>query len=74
MKVYKDVPAFPLLRRAYKSYADLGAVINRSQSYINNCLNGRRCFTELEKRLILSDMGLTIDQAGEVFNCPEVVK
>ena len=58
MKIYKTFPAFPELHRHYKSYEDLGEVINRSKSYVNNRLNGRGAFSDREKRMIVSDMGL----------------
>lgn len=57
MKTYQERPTFPLLRRNYISYAALGTVINRSASYVNNCLNGRRSFSALEKEMILKDLG-----------------
>ena len=70
MKVLTEYPLFPLLRRHYKSYEELAILIDRSKSYVNNCLNGRRSFTRPERFLIASDMGMTIE---EVFGCgPEV--
>lgn len=72
MKVYKDFPTYPLLRRNYSSYKDLGAVINRSASYVNNCLNGRREFTQREKEMICQDLGFDRDQIEMLFNVPEV--
>ena len=70
VKVLTEFPSFPLLRRHYKSYKDLGNLIDRSTSYVNNCLNGRRSFTRPEKFLIASDMGMTVE---EVFGpVPEV--
>lgn len=72
MKVYKEFPRFPVLRRKYSSYSALGAVINRSASYVNNCLNGRRSFTQREKDMILRDLGLCPEDAESVFYIPEV--
>lgn len=71
MKVLKEYPKFPLIRRHYKSYKEIGDLLGRSVSYVNNRLNGRGEFTRPEKYLICSDMGLTLDQ---VFGSrPEVV-
>lgn len=67
MKAYKTETGFPELRRYYKSYEDLGHVINRSKSYVNNCLNGRRQFSELENKLLAADMNADV---SEIF--PEV--
>ena len=61
MKIYKTFPTFPELHRHYASYEDLGAVINRSKSYVNNCLNGRREFTEREKKMIAADMQMEVE-------------
>jgi len=54
MKTYQEEPSFPILRRSFPSYKALGDVINRSRSYVNNCMNGRRSFTALEKRMIIA--------------------
>lgn len=70
MKYYKDIPTYPLLRRAFKSFKDLGAVINRSPSYINNCMNGRSNFTEHEKSMILAF--LHVDASDVLLYFPEV--
>lgn len=75
MKVIKEFPRYPHLMRTYTSYEDLGRVIYRSRSYVNNCLNGRRDFTRPEKIAILVDMGLDPNQENldEIFgNRPEV--
>ena len=58
MKHYKDIPLFPIIRRNFKSIKELGEVINRSESYVGRCLNGRQPFSALEKRLILSRLGV----------------
>lgn len=60
MKHYKEIPLFPIIRRNFKSIKDLGEVINRSESYTGRCLNGRQPFSALEKRLILSSLGVPI--------------
>ena len=70
MKVLTEFPSFPKVRRHYRSYKYLGILIDRSTSYVNNCLNGRRNFTRPEKFMIASDMGMTVE---EVFG-PEVSK
>ena len=70
MKYYKDIPTYPLLRRAFKSFKDLGAVINRSSSYINNCMNGRSSFTDHEKSMILAFLGA--DPSDVLLYFPEV--
>ncbi len=57
MKTYQEEPSFPILRRSFSSYKALGDVINRSRSYVNNCMNGRRSFTALEKRMIVAFLG-----------------
>ncbi|MBR5013465.1 MAG: hypothetical protein IKY16_02540 [Bacteroidales bacterium] len=67
MKIRKTFPAFPELHRYYKSYKDLGNVINRSESYINNRLNGRGSFSALEKKMIILDMGLTPEDIPVIF-------
>ena len=67
MKVYKDLPTFPIIRRHYSSYRELGQVIGRSESYINNRLNGRGEFTNPEKIAILIDMNLTVGAMNQVF-------
>ena len=72
MKYYKDIPSYPLLRRAFKSFKDLGQVINRSASYVNNCMNGRKNFTALEKAMILSFLGVTQDSESMALYFPEV--
>ena len=59
MKTYQDTPTYPIIRRSFKSYKALGLIINRSESYINNCLNGRRNFTRHEKYMILSALGIS---------------
>ena len=69
MKVYKEFPCYPLIMRHYASYKDLANVIDRSVSYVNNCLNGRRSFTRPERLMIAVDMGLSVE---EVFGRPEV--
>lgn len=58
MKIIKTYPRYPQISRFYSSYEDLGRVIYRSRSYVNNCLNGRRDFTRPEKIAILVDMGI----------------
>lgn len=63
MKHYKDVPLFPIIRRNFRDIKSLGEVINRSESYVGRCLNGRQPFSALEKRLILSYMG--VDASAE---------
>lgn len=72
MKTYQETPTYPILRRHFKSYKQLGQVINRSESYINNCLNGRNSFTRLEKSMILHALALpaTPDIVARFF--PEV--
>ena len=70
MKYYKDIPSYPILRRSFRTYKDLGAVINRSASYVNNCLNGRNCFTAHEKRMILAFLGADPEEMQLYF--PEV--
>ena len=70
MQYYKDIPTYPLLRRAFKSFKDLGAVINRSSSYINNCMNGRSTFTDHEKSMILAFLGA--DPSDVLLYFPEV--
>ena len=70
MKYYKDIPSYPLLRRAFKSFKDLGQVINRSASYVNNCMNGRKNFTALEKAMILSFLGVTQDSESMAIYFP----
>lgn len=60
MKHYKEIPLFPIIRRNFKSIKELGEVINRSESYTGRCLNGRQPFSALEKRLILSSLGVPI--------------
>ena len=61
MKTYQEEPTFPIIRRSFKSFKELGDCINRSCSYVNNCMNGRRSFTALEKRLIITHLGLADD-------------
>lgn len=58
MKHYKVIPLFPVIRRNFKSIKELGNVINRSESYVGRCLNGRQAFSTLEKQLILSAIGI----------------
>lgn len=70
MKYYKEVPTYPLLRRAFRTYKDLGEVINRSSSYVNNCMNGRSSFTAHEKSMILSF--LHVDPTQMLLYFPEV--
>ena len=64
MKHYKDIPLFPIIRRNFKSIKELGEVINRSESYVGRCLNGRQPFSALEKRLILSRLGVQPTEAN----------
>ena len=45
MKHYKDIPLFPVIRRNFKSIKELGNVINRSESYVGRCLNGRQAIS-----------------------------
>lgn len=72
MKVYKEIPNYPIIRRHYKSYKELARLIGRSESYINNRLNGRGEFSRPEKYMIAGDMNLTVDQ---VFgHLPEVCR
>ena len=72
MKHYKDVPLYPIVRRSFKSYSDLGAVINRKKTYICQCLNGHRSFSDIEKRLILAAMGMQNTEANMLLVFPEV--
>ena len=65
MKHYKDIPLFPIIRRNFKSIKELGEVINRSESYVGRCLNGRQPFSALEKRLILSRLGVQPTEANK---------
>lgn len=72
MKHYKDIPLFPIIRRNYKSIKQLGEVINRSESYVGRCLNGRQPFSALEKRLILTDLGQPItDETLQLYFADE---
>lgn len=76
MKIIKEFPRYPLIMRTYQSYEDLGRVIFRSRSYVNNCLNGRRDFTRPEKLAILIDLGYdpTPENYEKIFGTvPEVV-
>ena len=75
MKVIKEFPRYPQIMRKYASYEELGHLLNRSKSYVNNCLNGRRDFTRPEKIAILFDMGLepTPENVAMIFERPEVV-
>lgn len=57
MKYYKDEPTYPLLRRNFKNFKELGAVINRSASYINRRMMGAGTFSDNEKSLILKYLG-----------------
>lgn len=72
MKHYQEIPFYPIIRRHFKSFADLGRTINRSNTYVSLCLNGHRDFSANEKRLILEamDMETTEDNYRIVF--PEV--
>lgn len=72
MKTYQDTPTYPIIRRSFKSYKALGLIINRSESYINNCLNGRRNFTRHEKYMILSALGVPDSDTNINLYFPEV--
>lgn len=43
---------YPEIRREFKSVQELADLINRSQSYVKNRMNGRGEFSENEKRII----------------------
>ena len=58
MKHYKEIPLYPIIRRNFRNIKSLGEVINRSERYVCRCLNGYQPFSALEKRLILSSMGV----------------
>lgn len=62
MKTYQEIPTYPILRRQFKTAAELGEVINRSSSYVLNCLNGRSRFTDHEKKLLLVSLGEPITE------------
>lgn len=72
MKHYKDIPLYPIVRRSFESYRDLGAVINRKDTYISQCLNGHRNFSDIEKRLILAAIGMQNTEANMLIVFPEV--
>lgn len=74
MKTYQDIPTYPIIRRSFKSYKDLGLIINRSSSYINNCLNGRKDFTRHEKYMILKYLGVSDTDENLNLYFPEVIK
>lgn len=71
MKFYKENPSYPLLRREFKNCKALGAVINRSASYVANCLNGRRNFSKTEKSLLLKWLGVEITPGNIAAYFPE---
>lgn len=72
MKHYKEDPKYPIIRRSFKSYRELGEIINRKDTYISQCLNGHRCFSDTEKRLILSAMGMQNTEENMQLVFPEV--
>lgn len=47
---------YPILRRTFEDQKDLAKTINRSVSYINNCMNGRSEFTNQEWSLIKAEL------------------
>lgn len=55
--IHARVPGLNTLREAYDDIQDLADVINRSTRYVQDRLTMKKEFTELEKRLILADLG-----------------
>lgn len=43
----------PALRREFKNIAEISEVINRGPNYIIDRLNGKKQFTDREKRMLL---------------------
>lgn len=72
MKHYQLEPKYPIIRRSFKSYKELGEIINRKDTYISQCLNGHRCFSDIEKRLILSAIGMQNTAENMLLVFPEV--
>lgn len=58
---------YPIVRRSFQNAREIGEVINRSVSYVNDRLVGKKEFTVNDKRLILAYMGKSITQMDEVF-------
>lgn len=59
------IPGLTRLREQYETAEALGRVINRSRDYVQDRLTMKRQFTELEKGLILADLGEGFDE--EIF-------
>ena len=51
------------LRECYPTAEALGRVINRSRDYVLDRLLKKREFTELEKKMILNDLGNGYDES-----------
>lgn len=61
------------LRREFKNVAEISEVINRGPNYILDRLNGKRDFTEREKRILLRHLGADPeDQQTKDFYFSEV--
>ena len=54
----KQTPYLAIVKRSYKSNAQLGEVINRSARYVRYRINGQADFTDREKKMILRDIGM----------------
>ena len=57
------VPGMNRLRECYPNAAALGRVINRSRDYVLDRLLKKKEFTELEKKMILNDLGNGYDES-----------
>lgn len=72
----KQTPYLAIVKRSYKSNAQLGEVINRSARYVRYRITGEFDFTDREKKMILQDLGMdpTPEAIAYVFEkFPEVV-
>lgn len=58
--------SFPELRKNYPSFAKLGEVINRSRVTVHRKLS-ETGFTDLEKVLILKDLGIEDNEENRDF-------
>lgn len=56
---------YPKLRKRYPSYEALGKVINMGLTGIQDRMHGKVSFTEIEKELILKDLGLEVNAANK---------
>ena len=59
---------YPKIRRAFGTLEEIGAVINRSRTYVSTrMVSGRADFTHREKLLLVGYLGKTADDVPVYF-------